>query len=330
MRSRTFSGLMLAGATLALSACGGGGGGGIESMPPAPIVVPTPTPPPPPPGDKPLPPEKIGLVSSAPFAVLGIAETYTAPTNGFPQEAITSSGFQDVQFSYDPSSNSYQISLPGFEPGTLAVNGYNGTAGQVATSSVHNVLARSTGAVEPVFVTLQVPGSSASSYTYTSWGYWSGQSGTVGGQPVRSEGYFVYGIPTASGDVPITGSASYTAQIQGSFGPGSFGYLGGTASLLFDFGQGKLSGSMHPFVNGNGFGPSFDFGQFDFTNTVYARGSTTFSGQFIVPGLPNADSSFSGNFTGPNANEVMARFQTPYLLNGQQGMIAGIWIGRRN
>ena len=49
-----------------------------------------------------------------------------------------------------------------------------------------------------------------------------------------------------------------------------------------------------------------------------------------VPGLPNADSSFEGNFTGPNAAELMARFEAPFLVDGQQGTLSGAWVGKKN
>jgi hypothetical protein len=113
-----------------------------------------------------------------------------------------------VQFSYDLAHNDYLITLPGFQQGKFGSPAYNGSAGQVATESTSQVLELSSG--NPLaFVTLPVPGSSFSPYTYTSFGAWSGQTGTTStGQIVRSEGIFAYGIPTAPGDVPISGSAS--------------------------------------------------------------------------------------------------------------------------
>lgn len=321
--------ILLACTAATLTACGGGGGIGSASTapPPAPPVT---TPPPP---TSPLPPPHIGLVSDKPFATLGTGDTYTTKPDGSNPTPSTDPNLENVQFSYDPSSNSYSISVPGFNPGGLTNPSYNGTAGQVATGSFNQVTDGSSTTVQALHVTLPVPGSSFSPYTYTSWGTWDGQTGVAAnGDIERSEGIFAYGIPTVPGDVPRSGSASYTADIIASSGIQTYppNGIGGTVSLLFDFGAGTLSGSMHPQIVDGWDGYFVDFGTFTFKNTIYSTGSTTFSGQFDVPGLPDANSFFEGNFTGPNAAEIMARFQTPYLLNGQQGTMAGIWIGKKN
>lgn len=301
MTHRNCARILLVTVALTVAACGGGGGGSSGFV--------GSTPPPPPPPTAPIPPEHIGLVSSAPFAV----------------QAASDQSLVDVQFSYNASNNSYQISLPGFQPGSLANIGYNGSAGQIATSTTSQVTEGSSNTLQPVFVFLPVPGSSFSPYTYTSFGSWDQATG-VG----NASGNFAYGIPTAVGDVPVTGSASYTAEIRASSDLVSDYMVGGSASLQFNFAAGTLSGSMHPEIVDGFNGVFVDFGQFDFTQTVYSTGSTTFSGKFIVPGLPGADSSFNGNFTGPNAAELMARFVTDARLNGHEGTLSGVWVGKKN
>ena len=314
--------LSIAASALSLAACGGGGTP-VASIP-TPPVTPTPTPTP---TGSPLPPAHLGLVSSAPFAVLGMGDTYSKDSAGH-STLLSAPSAQTVQFSYDSASNSYFITLPGFQQGTLANTAYNGTVGQVATSTVSQVMELSFGFLLPAFVTLPVPGSSHSPYTYTSFGSWNGQPSDM----VHSEGVFAYGIPTAAGDVPVTGTASYTADINASINAGTDSAfpVGGAVNLQFDFAGGTLSGFMHPEIADDFDGIFVDFGQYDFTQTVYSTGSTTFSGKFIVPGLPNADSSFNGMFTGPQAAELMAQFQAPYLVDGQQGTLAGVWIGKKN
>ena len=307
MTYRNCTRLLMAGAALSLAACGGGGGDHVNATP-TPAPAPAPAPPPTPTPTGPLPPAHIGLVSSAPFAV----------------QAASGASFANVQFSYDAADNVYLISLPGFQPGYLDNTGYNGSAGQVATSSTSQVAELSFGLPQSVSVTMPVPGSTFSPFTYTSFGFWSepGKDGATG--------YFAYGIPTAAGDVPITGSASYNAGIYASTNSIPGYEIGGPVALQFNFGVGTLSGSMHPQIIDGFDGVFVDFGQYDFSQTVYSVGSTTFSGKFIVPGLPGADSSFEGNFTGPGAAELMARFQTPFVVSGQQGTMSGIWIGKKN
>jgi hypothetical protein len=325
MRITRARSIMIGCSALGLAACGGGGGGVSAQFIPSPPTPPTPT------ATVPIAPQHLGLVSAAPFAVLSIGDTYTTDAAGQRSARLSGPAAQDVQFSYDAATNSYTISLPGFQAGTLADTGYGGSAGQLATSSGSRVTAGSSNTLQPVIVSLFVPGSSFSPYTYTSFGWWNGQTGvTATGDILRQEGIFAYGIPTQPADVPITGSANYSAEVHGSIGPDWTLYLTGTANLSFDFAGGKLSGSMHPGIFDTFDGIIMDFGKYDFTQTVYSTGSTTFSGKFIVPSLPDADSSFQGNFTGPNAAELMARFQAQYLFNGQQGTMSGVWVGKKN
>jgi hypothetical protein len=319
--------LVVCGTALTLLACAGGGGGSsggdeikfVGSASPAPAPT------------KPLAPAHLGLVSSAPFAVLGIGDAYTTDASGNGAKASSAPSTQDVQFSFDASTNTYRIGLPGFEAGDLTSPGYSGSAGQIATSSFSQVSAGSSATLQPAHVFLFVPGSNFSPYTYTSFGSWDGTTGEGSdGRTNHIEGDFAYGIPTQAGDVPVIGSASYSAQIRGSIGAKFWLPVTGTANLSFDFGAGQLSGSMHPGIFDTFDGIIEDFGTYAFTQTVFSKGSTTFSGKFAVPGLPNADSSFNGNFTGPSAAELMARFQAPYVFNGQQGMMSGIWVGKKN
>ena len=320
MRESLFA-LLLGGAACALTACGGGGGGGgggsLVSTPPPPTGV--------------LPPPNIGLVSSAPFAVVAVEATYAESASGS-QSLLSGPAPQAVQFSYNAATDSYQIDLPSFQAGRLANTMYNGVVGQVATSTTSQVTAGASNALQPVFVMMPVPGTDFSPYTYTSFGDWDGQTGTTaGGDEVRSQGSFAYGIPTAPGDVPVTGSASYNAEIRATMNPGTDNsyWVGGSASLMFDFSGGTLTGSMHPEIFDGFNGYFLDFGVYGFTQTVYSTGSTSFSGKFLVPGLPGADSFFDGVFTGPDAAELMARFVAPFSIDGQQGTIAGTWIGTK-
>lgn len=322
-------GFLIACSAVALAACGGGGGG--MSFIPAPPV--TPPPPPPPPATAPIPPDHLGLISKAPFAVLATSGTFTLDSNGQTATQVSPPAAHDVQFSFDPVSNTYRITIAGFQPGTLTNTSYNGSAGEPASSSYSQVSTGNSTDLQPLHVYLPVPGVREGSFTYTSFGNWTGEVGTSSsGETLRQEGYFAYGIPTAPGDVPVTGSANYAAQVLGSIGSGPLYWIpvSGNVDLSFDFGAGKLSGSMHAGLFDDWDGVNVDFGKYEFTQTVFSKGSTTFSGKFIVPGLPNADSSFTGMFTGPNAAELMARFQAPYLYDGQQGTMGGVWVGKKN
>jgi hypothetical protein len=149
---------------------------------------------------------------------------------------------------------------------------------------------------------------------------------------------FAFGLPTAAGDVPKTGSASYDAKVWGTgtgagagAGTGAYYDVTGAAKLSFNFGAGTLAGYMDTTI----IGPtgSFTNPRYDFAQTVYSVGSTTFSGSFLVPGS-TAGSSFSGQFNGPGAAELMASWGAPFVdptaPNGPAwGTMNGVWIGKK-
>ena len=148
-------------------------------------------------------------------------------------------------------------------------------------------------------------------------------------------GQFAFGVPTAEGDVPVTGTATFDTQVWGigstpDLGGGTYYDVGGSAHLAFDFGAGDLSGYMDATLTGP-YG-SFAAPRYDFAETVFSVGSTTFSGSFLVPDS-TADSYFTGRFTGPQAAELMGDWKAPFVdtLSGSPiwGTMTGIWIGKR-
>jgi hypothetical protein len=137
--------------------------------------------------------------------------------------------------------------------------------------------------------------------------------------------------------MPVTGSASYTGEIRGltngqptlpGGGVGPVLDVFGSVSLAFDFGAGTLSGAMMPEI-----APEWDpvsLGTYTFKDTIYSTGSQSFSGAFFVPGT-EAQSSFTGSFTGPHAAELMANWTAPFLhpLSGGWGTMSGVWVAKQ-
>jgi hypothetical protein len=152
-------------------------------------------------------------------------------------------------------------------------------------------------------------------------------------------GQFAFGLPTSAADMPKTGSASYDAKVWGtgtgagaSPNTGTYYDVSGTAKLSFNFGAGSLSGYMDTSL----VGPTGTFTnpRYEFTQTVYSVGSTSFSGSFLVPGTTSS-SSFSGQFNGPQAAELMASWRAPFAdptgPNGTLwGTMTGVWIGKKD
>jgi hypothetical protein len=300
MTSSKLGKILLAGAALGLAACGGGGGGsGLNSTPTPP---PAPTPPPPPPRPPGMIPAKIfpAVTASTDFAVIGSEATG-------PSSPLTAAGFS---VRYDAASGAYILDFPSTEP--AAFYAYN-TAADIDNAYYWN------GVAEVHEVSVRKPSNPELPLSYTTLAtYGTFEDGSV------PFGWLAFGSATPVGGVPVAGSASYTAEVAGST-IDRFHYVGGTATLQFNFGAGTLSGHFDPvFLDANG-----HLGRYDFVNTVYGSGSTIFSGQLSTAGIAQ-NGTFDGQFTGPNAQELMARWNAPYvdLLTGQQSTIFGVWVGR--
>lgn len=305
------------GLTLALCACGGGGESGglayIPPPPPAPAPDPNPSPPP-------FPEGAIGL-TGGPFS------TYSASSDG---SGNLIAAADDFHISYSPDDNVYTVSGPGLQPGHL-VDTTIGSGSYMDGSATWQSIDYTTSSVTQGDATTEQPNAfvlldwanapySESNLVYTSLGAWGGEDG--------KGGYFVYGVPTVAGDVPVTGTADYSGEIRGlTSGDGA---LFGTIGLEFDFGGGTLSGSMEPTVLDATGWSGVGLGTYTFQDTVYSRNGTSFSGAFAVPGS-DADSAFHGNFNGPGGIEVMGNFSAPYQSpNTQQwGTMTGVFGARQ-
>ena len=311
--------------TLTLCACGGGGGSNglaVQPLPPPPA-------PPPPTSPPPLPPGAIGLTKDGSFAVYAVQATGVFNSNWFPQGPVALDPDPDVQFSYSAADDRYTISVPGRAEGTLVASQGNGSWNGDTWTNISSTFSRVTqgssgGPLQAdYYVTLSY--TPQSTYKHTGWGEWRATALQSNGLSNDNHGYFTYGVPTAAGDVPTTGSATYSGLLSGLTSNARDVY--GDVTLSFDFGLGTLSGSMRPQVS-DGW-DLYSLGTYTFRNTVFGVGSRTFSGSFDIPG-GSAGGSFAGQFTGPAAAELMAQWQAPYQdpVSQTSETMAGVWIGR--
>lgn len=299
--------LLVASAALALAACGGGGGGGgsgFASTPPPPPAPPAPPPPPPPP---PVSPAIFpSITTNTDFAVLGLeASDFNTPAS-----ALARTGFS---VRYDAASQGYFIDLP-------STGEFRFESNSEDSAFWHGFAA--TGFYSGNFVDVFKPRSTNPEIqlTYTSFGITSGYYSTP-------FGFFAFGIPTPSSGVPVTGTATYDAHVRGGT-LNSFALISGDATLQFDFGAGTLGGHFDPTHELNGVVTSL--GRYSFVNTVFGVGSTTFSGSLSHSTL-NLLGAFDGRFTGPSAQELMARWTASYIPPGSQqsGEMFGVWVGKK-
>jgi hypothetical protein len=282
----------------ALAACGGGGGGGggFNSTPPPP------PPPPPAPGYIDVFPN---ITQSTSFAVLGAQ----ADTFDIPASQLVTNGFA---VSFDAASDAYIIDLPSKDPGKFFAqsqddrnwHGYIDGAGFTVLS-----------VLKPSNPDIQL--------SHTSFGQFF-EYDYDDGAPV---GFVAFGTATLPAAIPTTGSATYDALVAGLTLDGD-ARVGGSATLEFNFGAGTLAGHLDPVLFPYS-GGSFALGSYSFVNTVYGVGSTTFSGEFSHSN-PLLTGAFNGLFTGPNAEELMARWSADFVHPGTQqtGEMFGIWVGK--
>ena len=298
---------------LALTACGDPGSG-VASIPPPPSVTPTPTPTPTPTTN----PSSAAVIvfpnvtASTSFATVGV-ESSRGPNN-----VLTSNGFS---VRYDASAGLYSITFPGVPEGGLYyytgetpnARFWNGGVGESASGNQY----ASVHVLKPTNPNLPL--------TYTSYvGY------DESGMSPEAFGFVAFGTATPEGAVPITGSATYDALVDGiTFDKSA--YIRGTATLQFNFGAGQLSGHFDPtYSSFAGLGEQTPLGRYDFANTIYSVGSTTFSGQLSKSGMPQSG-SFNGRFTGPSAQELMATWTVPFNdpASSSTSQMFGVWVGKR-
>ena len=233
---------------LSLTACGGGDISSASSVPPPPpTATPTPTPTPAP---APIAPAHLGLVSVGPFAVLAVGDSYKTNAAGANRTQLTAPAPQDAHFSYNAATNTYQISLPDFQSGTLVQTGYDGSAGAACDwlrqprfsrrnngrSALVRPPARARHRSQPLLVyelrVLDRP------------------NGPLNGRRIAEGGRQIClrNSPTGSGDVPLTGSAIYVAEVIGSSADASELSISGSATFEFNFGAGTLNGHLNPVI----------------------------------------------------------------------------------
>jgi len=137
-----------------------------------------------------------------------------------------------LQIRWNAGINAYEVSFPGTAKGRIVQIsfGEDGAVGDVVRADGSK--AASAFALTPYNYTGLLEIKNAPQFSYVS----------------------AYGVPTAAGGVPTTGSASYTATLDGHAGQW---LLYGTAALQFDFAAGKLTGFMDPKLTGRWSRPPF-------------------------------------------------------------------------
>jgi len=297
--------------TLCLAGCGGGGGGGagLASTPtPVPTPTPTPTPTPATRAVKIFPDINV----STDFATLGIE----ANRVGNSPRTLTTNGFS---VRYDASSGVYVMDFPSAVPA-----GFYEFGGNTPNATWWGGELLEPNGNAPASVAVLKPSNPQLQLSYTSLAIYD-----TSGMSPEPYGAVAFGTATPTSAMPVTGSASYSAFVAGSTFDNQY-YIRGSASLSFDFGAGTLSGHLDPLIYDMS-GGALSLGRYSFTNTVFGVGSNGFSGQLTNPAV-SGTGAFTGLFTGPAAQELMARWQAPFVIPYSQttSQMFGVFVGKKD
>lgn len=306
-----------------LSACGGGGTTGSVSSTPTPNATPAATPTPTSSGSTTGGNASLtSLQVSESFAGIGTVNRFTANTGTGATSNRQSMSTGPVQVRYDASSGAYTISN-----GTLPDVVFSASDRSSSDSTaVITAYAKSSG-TKTDHLALFNPGAGNTqlALTYASYGGWQ-STNTAGTSADIGTTFFVYGVKTAPGDLPGSGTASYRTTLDGVFaGNGGLYTLSGTSAILADFAAGTIDFSMSPKGRNIADGSVKDFGDLLGSGTI-GSGTSAFTGTSDLPSVNGYSATLSGQFFGPQAAEVGAAFQ----LTGADGQGSGAIVGKKN
>ena len=261
------------------------------------------------------------------LATVGTGWQYdTPPNSGAFQNGRDVTGFA---ITYDAASGRYAVDAPVAGSGTLMQVSALETYPYPATIRA-DPANKSTNAYGPALSIAQA-GQPQSKYSYVSFVDLYAQAPIQSGLATLAYGFFAVAQPTKAGDVPTTGTASYTGELNGAFERDAFGsWITGIAHFDFDFAKAILSGNLTASINCL-MGCTSPRATYTFTNTSFLHGATTFSGQLQTPGAPSLG-TFSGLFAGPKAAELVSRFELPFYSNQTQSWLTtrGVIAAKRD
>jgi hypothetical protein len=305
-----------------LSACGGGGGGGTNFIPPPPG---TPTVAAPPVTIFNTP--QVGTFVSAGASKAGARFFENSTTRDTRFSGISGAAGDQPQIRYTPDGH-YEVTFPSRDWSVLVQD----TQGRSDPLTIDNPSFQSADGGGKVIIY----SSRKNGYNYSELAAWSSAT-------LDRAGTFAFGPGTPAAAVPLTGSATYNGTVSGTTdiftsdllaGGYSNWDVRGSVILSFDFARGNLAGSMSLSLNDSL--PSTQLGSWQFKDTVFSAGSTTYSGQFDTPS--SGQNFFMGHFTGPNAEETIGGWALPFVFShgdsavapdGQVHQAIGAWIAKK-
>jgi hypothetical protein len=174
---------------------------------------------------------------------------------------------------------------------------------------------------------LLIPGESTQKLSYVTYGVWNSTAGSNRGITL---GTFVFGVQTPAGDMPTTGSATYTGLTAGTLNLSDTLFnVAGDMSMAVNFGTGSVTGAFTNMAREDLQSGAVSAWR-DFTTTgSIASGTNTFAGT-AASNDTALTGTFNGAFFGPVSNGTPPEIGGGWKLSGAGGETAvGAFVGKR-
>ena len=242
-----------------------------------------------------------GAAQAAPTNVAAQQSTITYSTQSGVTSYYSNWARATSTIVYDPVANTYTIR----DTGSLTTKSTFGPTG--ATSGNFTIYTKS-----PT-ESFRVLNKSAVGLTYVDYGEWL-RSSTASGTTNTNDTFLVWGTKTASGDKPVSGSATYTTMYDGSFVDKNGAHaLDGTGGITANFLTGSLSYNAN--INGVPVGPLAFAGNGVINSRAMSFTTSNTNGAYTL--------NQYGNFYGPHAAEVGGLFHLSSRTGNGQGAFVG-------
>ncbi|MGQ7830795.1 transferrin-binding protein-like solute binding protein [Altererythrobacter sp. Z27] len=324
--------LSLTSTSLLLASCRSEGAPPVVSVPPpspSPTPTPTPTPSPTPTSFQPVPArifveplynEQLDLLGK------GWQFNYQIGTGEVSNQRIS----EDLSISYDSETATYLVTAPLAGSGTIMQNGdYRKWTFEPSFPADPSIKSPSSYCCNSLDIS--APGLSDSLYTYMSLVHLFASNALNANTNTTAYGAFVLIQPTKPGEVPITGTATYSGNLVGYFsGDAGATWLQGKSRFDFDFANATLAGDL-TIAMACLMGCSYAPVVYTLTETKFTTGSINFSGSLASSGTAS-NGHFNGTFAGPNAVEMAAQFELPFYNPEWQKWLtaSGAILGKRD
>lgn len=219
---------------------------------------------------------------------------------------------------YDSATGTYTLRDTG-NPALTSTFGPGNVTGSDASFTYYS---KSSGSNVETFRLLNKSGVNPTiALTYVQYGQWR-RSSTASGVTSTNDTYVVFGAKTPASGMPLTGSASYTTHLDGTYVNKNGVYaVTGAGGLTANFGLGTISYDATLAGIREGGGTNIAFGTLTGTGSI-ATSNASFKGTGTTNGS-GFKLDVNGNFYGPAADEIGGIFR----LTGNRTSVGGIGNG---